>query len=221
MVKENFERHNISRKLTKDEIKKKARTIIDLVGLDGSEKKYPSELSGGMQQRVALARALVVEPEIILLDEPLSALDAKVRQFMQIELKRIHHELGLTFILVTHDQEEALTLSNKVVVMSKGRVEQIDSPKKIYDNPRNEWVANFIGKANLFDGEYIGKAKITFSDETFKVDDQVVSKFTINSKIKFVIRPEDIRIVTFGKGIINGRVSQVIYKGVMNDIRCI
>jgi spermidine/putrescine transport system ATP-binding protein len=138
MVQENFQRHNISRKLTKDEIKKKARDIIELVGLEGSEKKYPSELSGGMQQRVALARALVVEPEIILLDEPLSALDAKVRQFMQIELKRIHHELGLTFILVTHDQEEALTLSNKVIVMSKGRVEQIDSPKKIYDNPRNE-----------------------------------------------------------------------------------
>jgi spermidine/putrescine transport system ATP-binding protein len=138
MVRDNFERHNISRKLTKDEIRRKAKTIIDLVGLNDSENKYPSELSGGMQQRVALARALVVEPQIVLLDEPLSALDAKVRQQMQMELKRIHHELGLTFILVTHDQEEALTLSNKIVVMSKGRVEQIDSPKRIYDNPRND-----------------------------------------------------------------------------------
>jgi spermidine/putrescine transport system ATP-binding protein len=138
MVRDTFERHNLSRKLTKDEIRRKAKTIIDLVGLNESEKKYPSELSGGMQQRVALARALVVEPQIVLLDEPLSALDAKVRQQMQMELKRIHHELGLTFILVTHDQEEALTLSNKIVVMSKGRVEQIDNPKRIYDNPRND-----------------------------------------------------------------------------------
>jgi spermidine/putrescine transport system ATP-binding protein len=109
-----------------------------LVGLEGSENKYPDELSGGMKQRVALARALVVEPDILLLDEPLSALDAKVRQQMQLELKRIHNELGITFILVTHDQEEALTLSSKVVVMSKGHTEQIDSPKNIYDAPRNE-----------------------------------------------------------------------------------
>jgi spermidine/putrescine transport system ATP-binding protein len=112
--------------------------MIELVGLKGNETKYPNELSGGMQQRVALARALVVQPQILLLDEPLSALDAKVRQQMQLELKRIHKELGLTFILVTHDQEEALTLSNKIVVMSKGRVQQIDTPKMIYDHPKNE-----------------------------------------------------------------------------------
>jgi spermidine/putrescine transport system ATP-binding protein len=134
----NFEKKNISRKLTKEEIKNKANELIQLVGLTGNENKYPTELSGGMQQRVALARALVVEPDILLLDEPLSALDAKVRQQMQLELKRLHNELGITFILVTHDQEEALTLSTKVVVMSKGRVEQIDSPKRIYDSPRNE-----------------------------------------------------------------------------------
>jgi spermidine/putrescine transport system ATP-binding protein len=124
--------------LTKKEIKNKTEQIIELVGLTGNENKYPSELSGGMQQRVALARALVVEPDILLLDEPLSALDAKVRQQMQIELKRLHSELGITFVLVTHDQEEALTLSTKVVVMSKGCIEQIDSPKKVYDSPRNE-----------------------------------------------------------------------------------
>jgi spermidine/putrescine transport system ATP-binding protein len=112
--------------------------MIDLVGLSDNEHKMPNELSGGMQQRVALARALVVEPDILLLDEPLSALDAKVRKQMQVELKRLHQELGLTFILVTHDQEEALALSNRVVVMSKGRVEQIDSPKKVYDVPKNE-----------------------------------------------------------------------------------
>jgi spermidine/putrescine transport system ATP-binding protein len=135
---ESFKKKNTSRKLTRDEIKNKANQIIELVGLQGNENKYPNELSGGMQQRVALARALVVEPDILLLDEPLSALDAKVRQQMQLELKRLHNELGITFILVTHDQEEALTLSSKVVVMSKGRVEQIDTPKRIYDSPRNE-----------------------------------------------------------------------------------
>jgi spermidine/putrescine transport system ATP-binding protein len=137
-AEENFQKKYTSRKLTRQEIKNRADKIIELVGLEGNENKYPNELSGGMQQRVALARALVVEPDILLLDEPLSALDAKVRQQMQMELKRLHRELGITFILVTHDQEEALTLSSKVVVMSKGRVEQMDSPKKIYDTPRNE-----------------------------------------------------------------------------------
>jgi spermidine/putrescine transport system ATP-binding protein len=123
--------------LTKQEIKDRVKAIVEKVGLTGKENKYPAELSGGMQQRVALARAIVIEPEIILLDEPLSALDAKVRQQMQIELKRLHQELGLTFILVTHDQEEALSLSTRVVVMSNGKIQQFDTPNKIYDEPIN------------------------------------------------------------------------------------
>jgi spermidine/putrescine transport system ATP-binding protein len=192
-----------------------------MVGLNGSEAKYPVDLSGGMQQRVALARALVVEPKIVLLDEPLSALDAKVRQQMQSELKRIHNELKLTFILVTHDQEEALTLSNKVVVMSKGRIEQIDTPKRIYDNPRNEWVASFIGRANIFDAIYIDNDRIEFMKEVFKISHDVAKRFKQNTKIKFVIRPEDITIVSPQRGTIVGRVTQVVYRGLMYDIKCV
>jgi spermidine/putrescine transport system ATP-binding protein len=132
---EQFEKKFTTRKITKKEIFQKTMNIIKKVGLEGKENKYPEELSGGMQQRVALARSLVIEPEIILLDEPLSALDAKVRKEMQYELKRLHNELGLTFILVTHDQEEALTLSDKIVVMSRGRIRQIGTAKEIYDDP--------------------------------------------------------------------------------------
>lgn len=215
----NFEKKNTSRKLSKEEIKHKANEIIELVGLNGNENKYPNELSGGMQQRVALARALVVEPDILLLDEPLSALDAKVRQQMQLELKRLHNELGITFILVTHDQEEALTLSTKVVVMSKGHTEQIDSPKRIYDSPRNEWVASFIGKANLFNGVYIGHNKIKFADEIFNVADSAVRRFKPDSQVKFMIRPEDIYFVEPNRGIITGRVIESIYKGQMYSVR--
>jgi spermidine/putrescine transport system ATP-binding protein len=166
-----------------------------------------------MQQRVALARALVVEPDILLLDEPLSALDAKVRQQMQLELKRIHNELGITFILVTHDQEEALTLSSKIVVMSKGHTEQIDSPKNIYDAPRNEWVATFIGKANLFTGLYVGNNTIDFLEESFKIHESTGKRYKPDTYVKFMIRPEDIYFVEPNKGIISGRVKEVIYKG--------
>jgi spermidine/putrescine transport system ATP-binding protein len=134
---EEYVKHFTTRKLTKQEIDEKVKNVIKIVGLEGSENKYPEDLSGGMQQRVALARAIVVEPEILLLDEPLSALDAKVRQQMQLELKALHQKLKLTFILVTHDQEEALFLSNKVIVMANGRIQQIDSSKKVYETPAN------------------------------------------------------------------------------------
>jgi spermidine/putrescine transport system ATP-binding protein len=127
-----------TRLLNKKEIASKAQKVIDLVGLNGFENKYPEDLSGGMQQRVALARAIVVQPEILLLDEPLSALDAKVRKKMQEELKRIHNELKINFILVTHDQEEALKLSDQIIVMSKAKIEQIGTPKNIYEHPVNE-----------------------------------------------------------------------------------
>ncbi|SYV94732.1 maltodextrin ABC transporter ATP-binding protein, partial [Mycoplasmoides gallisepticum] len=139
MKKEHFENKVLTRRLTKKEIEERANNMIKLVGLTGKEDKYPSELSGGMQQRVALARALVIEPETLLLDEPLSALDAKVRKQLQNELKRIHKELNITFILVTHDQEEALSLSDKIVVMSQGDIEQVGKPNAIYDSPINEW----------------------------------------------------------------------------------
>ncbi len=137
MAVEQFEKLNTTRLLTKKEIDQKAREAIELVGLEGAENKYPKDLSGGMQQRVALARAIVVKPEILLLDEPLSALDAKVRHKMQEELKRIHNELKINFILVTHDQEEALRLSDQIIVMSKGHIEQIGSPRNIYEHPTN------------------------------------------------------------------------------------
>jgi spermidine/putrescine transport system ATP-binding protein len=138
LKKEQMEEKNLSRKLTKKEIHEKVINVLKKVGLEGYEEKSISHLSGGQQQRVALARAIVIEPEILLLDEPLSALDAKVRKDLQFELKRLHKELGITFILVTHDQEEALTLSSKIVVMSKGKIEQIGAPNKIYDSPANE-----------------------------------------------------------------------------------
>lgn len=218
---EKFKKRNISRKLKEEEINYRVENMIELVGLVGNEHKMPNELSGGMQQRVALARALVVEPDILLLDEPLSALDAKVRKQMQVELKRLHQELGLTFILVTHDQEEALALSNRVVVMSKGRIEQVDSPKKIYDAPKNEWVASFIGKTNIFNGTYIGKNKLTFAGEIFKINIDSTKKIPLNTDIKFMIRPEDINIVLPEKGFIKVRVAQVLYKGQMYEVRCL
>jgi spermidine/putrescine transport system ATP-binding protein len=135
---ENFEKRYTTRLLTKKEIKKRVSDIISKVGLVGKENKRPADLSGGMQQRVALARSIVIEPEIILLDEPLSALDAQVRHQMQVELKRLHQELGLTFILVTHDQEEALSLSTKIVVMRNGKIQQVGTPGEIYDTPNTE-----------------------------------------------------------------------------------
>ncbi|MBQ6970253.1 ATP-binding cassette domain-containing protein [bacterium] len=134
---EEFEKYYTTRSFTKQEIKNEVEEAITLVGLNGNENKYPFELSGGMQQRVALARAIVVKPDILLLDEPLSALDAKVRKKMQEELKQIHSELKINFILVTHDQEEALSLSDSIIVMSKGKIEQIGTPKNVYEHPNN------------------------------------------------------------------------------------
>lgn len=217
--KEAYLKQKYSRKLNAREIAAKAKHIIDLVGLTGSEKKYPNELSGGMQQRVALARALVVEPDILLLDEPLSALDYKVRQQMQLELKRIHKEVGITFILVTHDQGEALSLSSKIVVMSKGSVEQIDTPKRIYDTPKNDWVASFVGKANIFEGVYLKNKRVSFNNEEFNVKEELSKKMNPGQQVKFIIRPEDIRIVEQNKGIINARVVESVYKGDTYSLR--
>lgn len=182
--------------------------MIHLVGLKGFEDKYPEDLSGGMKQRVALARALVVEPDIILLDEPLSALDAKVRLQMQNELKRIHNELKLTFILVTHDQQEALSLSNKIVVMSKGVIEQVGSPKSIYDTPSSLWVAKFIGSANIFQGQYLGNKKVQLFDKTFVCrESSNLKQINKNDLVDVIVRPEDVIVVKPKNGVFCARVT--------------
>ena len=181
--------------------------------------KHFTNLSGGMQQRVALARAIVVEPEILLLDEPLSALDAKVRQQMQLELKALHQKLKLTFILVTHDQEEALFLSNKVIVMANGRIQQIDSSKKVYETPANLWVAKFIGSSNLFVCEYDGNNRVIFNDTYFDMKQtNLTTNLTEGTMLYYMIRPEDIRIVPAKTGIIDAKVVQCSYKGIQFDI---
>lgn len=171
-----------------------------------------------MQQRVALARSLVIQPEIILLDEPLSALDAKVRKQLQDELKKLHKNLGITFILVTHDQEEALSLSDKVVVMSNGQIEQVGKPSDIYDSPSSLWVANFIGKTNIFEGHYIAKGEVEFDGIASKTD--VIDGFDENEACYIMIRPEDFDVVKKDEGSINARVESVLYKGLMWDIKC-
>lgn len=215
--KEAFEKKVLTRKLTKQEIAARAKRMIETVGLQGKEDKYPSELSGGMQQRVALARALVIEPDILLLDEPLSALDAKVRKTLQNELKRLHKEFKLTFILVTHDQEEALVLSDKVVVMSEGDIQQVGTPSDVYDSPTNVWVAKFIGAANIFDGTYLGNHKIKLSSgDVIETDEG--EGFSENEKIKVLIRPEDFDVVDQQSSIFNVDVTNSIYKGMLWEI---
>lgn len=219
--KEWFERKKITRKLTQAEIDAEVNKIISIIGLEGKNKKMPSDLSGGMQQRVALARALVIRPDILLLDEPLSALDAKVRVQMQHELKNLHKEIGITFILVTHDQEEALTLSDKVVVMSQGKIQQIGTPTEIYDYPSNNWVANFIGKANIFHGKYMEKNKVKIFGKKLELEKLYESKFTPGEDVNVMIRPEDFDVVTDkNKGKIKVTVLETIYKGLMWELVC-
>lgn len=217
LTKEKFVDNNITRKLTKEEIHKKASKVIDLVALKNKDNLMPSELSGGMQQRVALARSIVIEPKILLLDEPLSALDAKVRKQMQDEMKRLHDELGITFILVTHDQEEALSLSDKVIVINQGVIEQVGTPNEIYDTPSNKWVANFIGRANLFKGIYQNE-KVDFLGVTMQPLKEY--KFKDKSKVEVMIRPEDFEVVSEKKGFIKVLVESVDYKGLLWDIKC-
>lgn len=219
--KEWFENRKMSRKLTKKELDDEIEKIIDLVGLKNKNKKMPHELSGGMQQRVALARALVVKPDILLLDEPLSALDAQVRKQMQSELKKLHKELGITFILVTHDQEEALTLSDKVVVMSHGNIEQCGTPVEIYDSPINNWVANFIGKANILEGTFLGDGKVKVFDTVIDVKKEFNDSFEENQKINVMIRPEDFEVVPLDKSKIKVSVLNTTYKGLLWELTCV
>ena len=202
----------IMRKFTKAEIDEKVNRVLKLVGLEGYGYRDTTSLSGGQQQRVAIARALVLEPKVLLLDEPLGALDLKMRKEMQFELMRMHRELGITFIYVTHDQEEALTMSDKVVVISDGVIQQMGTPKKIYDEPANAFVANFIGESNILSGEMLKDYLVRFCGAEFACEDR---GFERGEKVDLVIRPEDIKLYAGGsnKGQLKGTVSGVVFKG--------
>ena len=203
------------KKMDEKLIEPKVNRMLELVGLDGYQKKDVTLLSGGQQQRVAIARALVNEPDVLLLDEPLSALDAKLRKEMQHELKRIQEEVGITFIFVTHDQEEALTMSDKIVVMKNGNIEQIGTPTEIYNEPANRYVANFIGESNIIDGIMKQDYLVRFDDKDFKCVDY---DFKENQPVDVVIRPEDISIVRKMAGSLVGQVISVLFKGVHYEV---
>ena len=185
-----------------------------MVDLEGFETRKVSTLSGGQQQRIAIARALVNEPEILLLDEPLGALDLKMRKEMQLELKSMHEKLGITFIYVTHDQEEALTMSDKIVVMSEGKMQQIGTPEDIYNEPKNAFVADFIGESNIFNGIMTDKLKVRFCGAEFECLDDVEHGTLIDA----VVRPEDVILTTPEEGKIQGVVTSVVFKGVHYEI---
>ncbi len=205
-------------------IKKKSRSYIEekikyalkLVNLEGYEERMPETLSGGQQQRIAIARAIVNEPRMLLLDEPLGALDLKLRQSMQLELMRLKNELGITFVYVTHDQEEALTMSDIIVVMNHGVIQQIGTPEDIYNEPENAFVANFIGDANLISTRMIDKTHVDISGTAFKCTDE---GFAPKQMVDVVVRPEDIEITTPEKGIVTGYVTELIFKGVHYQMR--
>ena len=203
------------KKMSPDVIEQKVMKMLKLIGLEGYENRNSMELSGGQQQRVAIARALVNEPKVLLLDEPLAALDLKLRKEMQYELKRIQQEVGITFIFVTHDQEEALTMSDKIVVMKNGEIQQVGSPEDIYNEPCNRYVATFIGESNLLSGKMVEDYKVRFDDFTF---DCVDFGFKENDPVDIVIRPEDIDIVDVDKGKMTGEVLSVLFKGVHYEI---
>ena len=198
-------------KVPRDEISKRVDRMLDLVNLSGYGKRKVDQLSGGQQQRIAIARALVNEPEVLLLDEPLGALDLKLRKEMQLELKSMQQRLGITFIYVTHDQEEALTMSDTVVVMRDGHILQIGDPKRIYDEPANAFVADFIGESNILRGTMIRDELVNFSGYDFPCVD---SGFGENAPVDVVVRPEDIMLVGEDIGQIRGVVKSVLFKGV-------
>ena len=203
------------KKLPKNEIDKKVHEMLKMVALEGFEKRSVDSLSGGQQQRVAIARALVNEPQVLLLDEPLGALDLKLRKEMQLELKKIQKRLGITFIFVTHDQEEALTMSDTIVVMNKGKIQQMGSPEDIYNEPANAFVADFIGESNILDGIMLEDYKVKFADTIFKCVD---SGFNPSEDIDVVIRPEDIKMVEPNEGMLKGIVTSTVFKGVHYEI---
>ncbi len=203
------------RKVPENEIKERVTEMLRLVNLQGFEKRGVSRLSGGQQQRVAIARALVLKPKVLLLDEPLAALDLKLRKDMQNELKNIQKQMGITFIFVTHDQEEALSMSDTVVVMNEGKIQQIGSPIDIYNEPQNAFVADFIGESNILDGVMKEDYKASFAGHTFACLD---AGFNQNEEVDVVIRPEDVDIVPVDKGMLRGTVTSVTFLGVHFEI---
>ena len=203
------------KKLPKAEIKQRVEEMLKLVNLAGFEKRSVTKLSGGQQQRVAIARALINRPRVLLLDEPLAALDLKLRKDMQNELKNIQKQLGITFIFVTHDQEEALSMSDTIVVMDNGKIQQIGSPTDIYNEPQNAFVADFIGESNILDGIMNKDYTVTVEGKTFECLDK---GFAENEPVDVVIRPEDVDIVSPDKGMLSGIVTSVTFLGVHYEI---
>ncbi len=199
------------KKVDKLTIHKKVDEMLELVNLSGYNKRSVESLSGGQQQRVAIARALVNQPEVLLLDEPLGALDLKLRKEMQLELKNIHERTGITFVYVTHDQEEALTMSDTIVVMNEGRIQQIGTPQMIYNEPKNAFVANFIGESNIIKGRMLKDYSVEFANHVFECLDK---GFEPNEEVDVVVRPEDIKLVSAENSMFSGVVKSVTFKGV-------
>lgn len=202
-------------KVSNQEIAARVKEMLDLVALKGFERKNVTKLSGGQQQRVAIARALISHPRVLLLDEPLGALDLKLRKDMQNELKKIQKQTGITFIYVTHDQEEALSMSDVVVVMADGQIQQIGSPTDIYNEPKNAFVADFIGESNIVDGVMNADFSATFSGHTFTCVDK---GFAAGESVDVVVRPEDVDVVAPQDGMLTGVVTSVTFKGVHYEI---
>lgn len=199
------------KRMPEEQIRTKVLEMLEIVGLKGFERRSIHQLSGGQQQRVAIARSLVNQPRVLLLDEPLGALDLKLRKEMQLELKRLQREMNITFVYVTHDQEEALTMSDTVVVMNKGNIQQIGSPQDIYNEPCNAFVANFIGDSNIVEGIMVKDFLVSFAGHEFTCVDR---GFQRNEPVQVVVRPEDVVIVPPAIGMLNGLVREVIFKGV-------
>ena len=202
------------KKMPKEQVREKVRRVLDIVDLEGFEEREISTLSGGQQQRIAIARAIINEPEILLLDEPLGALDYKMRREMQLELLTMHKELGMTFLFVTHDQEEALTMSDRIVVLSQGKIQQVGRPEDIYHIPRNAFVADFIGETNIFHGEMAGERRVRFLDREFICSEG----YPGGTEVEVVIRPEAFDVVEPSQGMLSGKVISCVFKGTYYEI---
>ena len=204
------------KRVPKPEINEKVTAMLKLVNLEGFESRRVTGLSGGQQQRVAIARALVNEPQVLLLDEPLGALDLKLRKEMQVELKAMQQQLGITFVYVTHDQEEALTMSDTVAVMNNGKILQIGTPEDIYNEPENAFVANFIGESNILPGVMRKDFSVSFAGREFACIDKGFGK---DEDVEIVVRPEDVHLTDTNSGMMQGRVTNVVFKGVHYEMR--